>query len=250
MQFDHKSVIPALQELGVSGNHAIIYAETLKLGEATAGQLIEQTGIHRELVYRALQSLCDDRLLQKYIKHHRAVFAPVDPGVLITRMEQKQVLAQSVVSYLQAMKGQREGKVEVHMGLGGLQHVLDVILESLPDGGNYLITGASGEEYYTATREFFPRYRKAFGQKGITGKLLLYSNEPFHEQPNTQGELEVRRLPFGGTTLTPTVIAGDTLAIEILDQDHWENTVVITVENPRASQAFREQFMGLWKDAS
>lgn len=247
MELNHKSVISGLQEIGLPGHLAPIYLEIVRLGEATAGMLIEKTGIHRELVYRSLNALVEEGLAQTYTKRHRAYYTAADPSVLTQRIESKRALAESAERYLSSIRGQRENSVEVHMGIGGLQYMLEDILNTLPDGEEYLVLGASGQFFYEVTKDFYPALAKRFTKRSIGLRMLAYQGQEFSGIAALHEGFQVRLLPFAAETLAPTVIYGNKVAHEIFDTEDPEGTVVVIVENPRVAKASREQFNGLWK---
>lgn len=246
-QIQHSDVISQLQDLGFSAHEASIYMAILKNGEASAGVILDEVKLHREQVYRALKRLVDDGLLTHYIKRKRGYYSAVSPDILVKRMRAKTEIAESLQPYLNTLHLQRSQTIRINEGVDSFKMMFEDILSTLGEGSEYLVLGGSGEAFYEYTKDFYPRYAKKLRKKNISLRMVAYEGEDFGRQLEIQELLQVRILPSSYTVAAPTVIYGNKVAIEIFDYDNSENLAVITIENEKVADHYRQTFETLWQ---
>lgn len=245
-QIQHNDVIRQLQELGLSEHEASIYIAILKNGEASAGVILDEVKLHREQVYRALKRLVDDGLLTHYIKRKRSYYSAVSPDVLVKRMQAKTEIAESLQPYLSAMHLKRPQTIKVNEGLDSFRIMFEDILSTLDEGEEYFVLGGAGEAFYEHTKDFYPKYAKKLAKKRIALRMVAFEGEDFRRQFATQELLQVRMLPTSYKVAAPTAIYGDKVAIEIFDYDNPDNLAVITIENKKVAEHYRQTFETIW----
>lgn len=90
--------ISDLQKIGFSKNQAKVYLALFNIGKGKASEVIKETGLHRHLVYTALESLVSKKLIAQTevrgVKH----FAMLDPERLLQTIQIQETLAQQYVS--------------------------------------------------------------------------------------------------------------------------------------------------------
>lgn len=242
----HNDVIRQLQQLGLNENEAAIYLSVLRNGEASAGVILDDVKLHREQVYRALKRLVDDGLLTTYEKRKRAYYSAVDPSVLVNRTKAKIDIAESLQPYLKELHQKRPQTIRVNEGLDSFRQMFEDILSTLDKGGEYLVLGGAGEAFYEHTKGFYPMYAKKLRKKNITTRMIAYEGEDFARQLATQELLAIRILPYSYKVAAPTAIYSNRVAIEIFDYDNPDNLAVITIENEKVAEHYRQTFETLW----
>ena len=68
-----------LENLGLSKNESSVYVALLKIGLTSAKAILEETGLHRQLVYDALDSLIEKGLVSYIVQSNRKYFKAADP---------------------------------------------------------------------------------------------------------------------------------------------------------------------------
>jgi len=72
-----------LQTLGLTANQAQVYLTLARAGELKAGEVIKKTGLHRNLVYTALQELIEKKLVSSSKFKNVAVYKTLAPARLL-----------------------------------------------------------------------------------------------------------------------------------------------------------------------
>ena len=89
-----------LKHLGFSKNETKVYLALFDLGKCRAGQIIESTGLHRNLVYTSLDELVVKGLVAKVLKNGVATFFVNSPELLLSMVEEQKNIAQEIVDTL------------------------------------------------------------------------------------------------------------------------------------------------------
>ena len=87
-----------LQALGLSANQAQVYLILVRGGQSKAGAIIKKTGLHRNLVYTALEELLEKRLISKGSLKGIAAYKMLSPARILVEPQEKARLAQKVVA--------------------------------------------------------------------------------------------------------------------------------------------------------
>jgi sugar-specific transcriptional regulator TrmB len=82
-------LIKQLQGLGFSEKEAKVYVGLLELGEATALELSQKTGLNRATTYVTLESLGKRSLVNKITKHKKTVFGIEHPLQILDHLERE-----------------------------------------------------------------------------------------------------------------------------------------------------------------
>jgi len=240
----NNSVIQRLIELGLTFHEALIYVSVLKHGEASAGVVLDEVKLHREQVYRALKRLVDEGYLSQYEKRKRAYFTAVDPKVLVQRTKAKVALAEEVQPFLQQLRTTKPQIITVTEGVEALKLQLEDMLETIPEGGEFVNIGAVGQPYFELTKDFYPSYEKKFAKKNIHSRSIMYEGtEEWHRDQYSE-RFSVKRLPRPGGLPASTVVYGNKVGIDLLEQG---SIAVITIENEKVADSYRTTFETLWK---
>ena len=110
-----------LEKLGFSKNETKVYLALFDLGKVRAGDIIEHTGLHRHLVYLALDALAERGTVTKTIRNGVAEFVANDPKSLLDELEERKRVAEAVAI---ALREKREGvprEVTVYEGTEGIK---------------------------------------------------------------------------------------------------------------------------------
>ncbi len=240
----NNSVIQNLIELGLTYHEALIYVSVMEQGEASAGVVLDQVKLHREQVYRALKRLVDQGYLTTYEKRKRAYFSAVDPSILLQRTRAKVALAEEVMPYLQTLRTKKPQIITVTEGEDALKRQLDDMLETIPNGGEFLVLGGIGQHYYKVAEKFYGAFAKKCAKRHIKTRTIVYEGEEdtYPEVPY-QEEFSVKRIPHPGGVPQSTVIYGNKVGIDLVDPG---NIAVITIENEKVAAGYRQTFEALW----
>lgn len=243
---NNTSVINSLQEIGLSTHEALLYVEILKYGEASVGMLLDNIKLHREQAYRALKHMEALGLIRQFEKRKRAYFAVTDTDLLIDRVKEKVRLAEELQPLLKNMHQRSPHVVQVRNGVESFAALFADVLKTLQHDSEYLILGGQGQgfEQLEEVWPMYEKYVKIFAKRNISLRMIAFEGQDFTNQFQAQPLLEVRELPGEYVGPVATVIFGDKVALEVMDPD---NISIVTIENKKIADSYRQQFEALWK---
>src|SRR5262245_51752455 len=105
-----------LKILGLHDNEINVYLALLTLGKVRAAEVIRRSGLHRNLVYQALDSLCDRRLVTKSIEGGVFHFQTTDPEHLRDKLREQELTATRVIEELKERGRLSEQEITVYQG--------------------------------------------------------------------------------------------------------------------------------------
>ncbi len=232
----------ALRKLGLTEIEEKVYVTLLEEGPSLAGHISRKSGIHRRMVYDAVERLIKKGLVSYIIKNNRKLFEAVDPERLLQLVHEqeaaiKQTLPQLKLAYSLSKEKQETTFFKGHAG------VKSVFEDQIREGKELLILAAS-----PAACAMFPAYFHWFDerrkQKKIKARMLAASEHmgAFANVPLA----EVKHLPSLGSELTSTNIYGDKVAIIFW---HRDKPFVVLITQKEIADAYRSYFEQLWKIA-
>jgi sugar-specific transcriptional regulator TrmB len=241
----------ALISLGFHKNEADVYVAVLNLGLTKAGPIIQATGLHRMLVYNALETLINQGLLTELHKNNIKMFQAADPAALTDRTKKLDELAHSLIPELRDMQKDKQDVINVRTLIGreGFQTNLENIIESAtkqPVREMCIIGGAKDTQFYEVAGDWYPTYVQLLQKHGVKKRLLApesYSSvfkKKFLSEKNT--ELKTSR---GLSSPTYTRITKEMVSIEMYEPQ----VVIIQIRNAVVAQGYLDSFELLWKNS-
>lgn len=237
-------MIEQLEELGLSQHEALIYLSVLKHGESPAGVILDDVKLHREQVYRALKRLVDSGFLTSFEKRKRNYYFAIDPDVLVNQAKAKVAVAESLQPFLKELHQKKPQIIRVTEGEEAIRLQLEDIIETVGEGGEYLVLGGLGQGYYDAASKYINLFQKRLLKKGIKGRILAYEGSEYPKDASFGESVSVKRIKRPTDFPASTVIYGNKVGIDLLDP---QNTAIITIENEKVAESFRQTFEVLWR---
>lgn len=145
-----------LEGLGLSKNEASTYLALQQKGKTKAGELIKETGLHRNLVYQALDALAQKRLLTKSSMGTVALFQATDPMHLLDGIREQKLTAERIIDELKEKQKIVDQEITIYEGAEGLRAFSLKAAESLAPGKTLYVLGSGG-----------PRFGKAMGNAAL-----------------------------------------------------------------------------------
>lgn len=232
-----------LVDLGFSKNVIRVYLTLFELGKVRAGQLIDTTGLHRNIVYTALEELVRRGLVTKTLVQGVAAFVANDPVCLIDELEMKKMLALKVAEELRKQQANAPREIMVYEGVEGLKHVRNKALTSFEDSTLHIL-GGSAYSTLPELEQFWQIYNKKRLAKNIELKALYDRSTPADKLAwrNDLPLTEARYLPFG--TDSPIMIGfiEDMIDIVVGKKD----PVVFSIRSRDVAEGFKTYFEHFW----
>ncbi|MFH1211838.1 MAG: helix-turn-helix domain-containing protein [Candidatus Woesearchaeota archaeon] len=248
-------MLEILERSGLSKNEARVYIALLDSGLSSSKPIIKNTGLHRQLVYDALDSLIGKGLVSFVIQANRKHFKAADPKGFMDYFEKKQEEIdeqkqefQNILPQLAARKEQSSEKQEttVYSGNKGIKSLIDDMLNQKSE---ILTIGASeieAESFKYHLKFNLPKFHKFREQKKIPYKILF--SEELRQRAKELNKLkhaQAKVLPKEFTTNSSTNIYGDKVSIIM-----WGSSPFgILIKSKEISGSQRKHFAILWEAA-
>jgi predicted DNA-binding transcriptional regulator len=235
-----------LESLGLNKNEATVYLALHGLGKAKAGEVIKETGLHRNLVYQALEALAGRRLLTKSTTGSVALFSPTDPIHLLDGIREQELSAERIIKELKEKKKIVDQEITVYEGAEGMRSFSFKNAKALKSGEFIYVLGSGGPRFEEAMGErALKKYFDAIAKHG-GAKVLMYQPQQYSQKMYTFAQdlptFEFRVLPVNLTPAAGVVFTGSSVAFHLYE----DPIAVIEITNPHLVEAYKNYFDLLW----
>lgn len=237
--------VQKLQNLGLTHNEALTYIALLELGETKTGAIVKKTGLHRVLIYDALESLIKKGLASYVIKENIKYFQASDPNNLVSFLQEKEELAKSILPELDVLRTLSQSKqtVSIYEGVKGLKSAMNNMLKEIPVKGDHRVF-ASGNMAPTVGEYYF-HFQNEKKRKKILTKAIVDISFNIPENVMKATYAVIRRYPLGPFP-TDTWIYNDKVLIVIYTT---KPPIAILITSKETSDSYKTLFNGFWKQA-
>ena len=245
------SLVKDLEKLSLSRNEANVYLELLALGATNAGPLVKKTGLHRQLVYLALDRLEDAGLISVSVANNRKVFEAAPPSNLISLQAERERHARQLVPELVALEPKNQDRLAVQTFSGKREFFRCLATSAEVAARNdkvfRVIGGASSEAFYEALGDEYEDYVDMCDELELSKYLITSSRtaEEFKRRFANESRTILKLVDEGLSSPTYTRITPELVSLEI----YGENPTVIQIWNRAIASGYLEHFELLWKGA-
>ena len=241
----------SLIKIGLNANEAKVYIILLMKGSSSAGELIKESGFHRNIIYDNIEKLIDKGLVSYVLEGKKKIFRarPADSIVEMIEREQKALdekkhAASLVVEEISKMPLEQKNAQEatVFRGVNGIKALMKDTLEGIKE---YYVFGAPQSSIDIMTPSFWEIYNAKRERNGISIKMIF--NEELREwSKNIKSNVtKIKFLPKKFDSLTETLIYGDKVAIIV-----WsEKPLATQIHDKQIASSYKKYFDILWKEA-
>jgi sugar-specific transcriptional regulator TrmB len=239
----------SLLDLGLSRNAATIYLALLEVGQTSITKLQEQSNLHPQLIYNALDELERTHLASHVIERGKRIFQPASPTALLElQNERLGRLETALPSLLHKYAEHEQQSVFIFVGNADFQKARDRVLKSIGKGDTYYVINNGGKRFKQAMEGGYTKQEAERIKRGVHKKILDFADS-FSETGTPSGEAEAlseyRYLPSIEGGPTSTLFGGDYLRINV-----WSEPVLtILIKNPELVKSYRQYFDVLWAQA-
>lgn len=233
-----------LKQLGFNKNETRVYLALFELGKCKAGQIIEYTKLHRNLVYTSLEELLQKKIISKIEKNGIFLFEANNPKTIIEIIEEKKLIAEAATKELLKKQKTKPSDINVYEGLDGTRKVLNKSIEEANPGDTLYVMGASKFSNTEEMEKKWKTFHKNRIKKGI-GFKILYDKSTNKDIVNWRNNLpitEAKYFPFNIETPVRFRFINDLLDIGILGDD----PVTFTIRSKEAVNALKKYFDYFW----
>jgi predicted transcriptional regulator len=231
-------LISDLSELGIKDKEARVYIALLPHPEAGVSTLVRTTGLHQQFVYNALELLEQKGLAWHTVVRGRRKYTAGAPAKIRTMLEQKRVLADSVIARLATIGApDRLQDFEVNQGDAAFINQKFNLIENNIDGGYLDIIGGNAETFYNQvlTPEQAAEYERIRLRKKIPLRFIAADGQArfMEDAKNRLPLFDYRLLPqmdvgLVNIVVMPGVVSFDTYATPLLSYTVHSDIVAVS----------------------
>jgi DNA-binding transcriptional regulator GbsR (MarR family) len=241
----NETLLRDLEKIGLSRNVAKVYAVLIESQEMRAGEIVKKLGMHRHLVYTALDELESKKLISRTQKAGVARFTLLHPRHLLDEVKKTEQVAVHLIELVEQHKRKNTQEVIVYEGLDEILSVERRLYESISPTDTYCLLGL-GRIWFDGTvssQEIFElaaiQEARGFSIQAITNKLV--PGEHLYAQ-KTKGRSEFKEMPGVASKDTEIGILSDRIFIRI----YREPYTCIEIINTALAVDYRSYFDQLW----
>lgn len=229
-----------LLSLGFTQNQIKVYIALLQLGQTKVGPLLHKTGLHRNIVYRALNDLIKLRLANVINRRGINYYAAIDPGPILLEQKKKRNIAKNV---LRQIKDIQKISYSETLVLAGQQGILDLCEMVLKENTNTYVIGAVFNVMNSLDNEL-ERFKERAKKKDIKHYALAQAHT--RNEADFKMVEEIRFLPKSFPPTPHVIWTFGQVSSHIL----WEEPqTIFVIRNQKIAESYRQYFKLLWKKA-
>jgi len=237
-----------LQKLGFSKNVSNVYLTLFELGQARAGEIIKKVGIHRNLVYQALDKLEQKKLIAKTNTRGVATYKTLDPARLMNELREKEVLLHGIIEELETIQKPKSQEIVVREGIEELRKFELNIYNNMEKGETLYHLGLATNWHDTIGKKTYEKLieiqnEKQFFIRAIGGYI---QNEEEIYQTKTHGLTEFKIIPAITTRKNEITIFRDSIFIKLFVEPY----TIVEIKNAEIAESYKKYFNLLWEENS
>lgn len=237
--------IQILEDIGLTTAEIKIYLALLELGTATAGPIIEKSGLQSSVVHMTLNKLIDKGFVSFSKEGKRNHYQASNPKHVIQFIEEKKERFETILPELLLKQRHAVQKSEM-VTFRGVKGMRELLYELLEAGGSEHHTFGSAKESLMMGHGWWVGYHRKRSQKGIRAKLLFNESLKPWQAERKYPKAEVRYTKKGFEPLTETIIRHDRVGIII-----WtEKPIGILIHHKVVAESYEKFFQMMWEGSS
>jgi sugar-specific transcriptional regulator TrmB len=242
----------ALEAVGFSRTEALVYTKLLELGATTAGPLVRRAGLHRQLVYSALESLEEQGIVSHALRNGRKVFSAARPDTVLQRENERMRELELVMPFLQSLATGSPDPLHVDILRGRDQFIrrLMLIVDSAArsDGIIRAFAPVRDTDVYSFVGADYERYIDYCKKMKVRKHFIIPASASSSEYPKRllkERGTTVRFFESGLSLPTATIMTPEVISIDLFGRE----VVSIMIWNKTIAKSFLDHFRVMWKTA-
>lgn len=237
----NQKIIEGLTQAGLTNTETKVYFVLLELGESLAGTIANKANLYRKNVYDALNNLHKKGLVSFVIKSNRKHWKAIDPKKIVSIMNEKLDLVNSIIPEL-SEKFKTKIKTREIIYFEGLQGMKSFYDDMYKENKNIYVIGATGKAY-TRLKYFIHPWNKKMNKLRIHIYVLWNSDSINRGDFIRELKSKNKILPKNFLTPTQIFIYGDKSAIVM-----WSGEPLsILIKSKEVTEGFKKYFNFMWK---
>ena len=241
----------ALERIGLTKSEIAVYLALLRLGQTTAGPIVDESRVTRSKIYDILERLRQKGLVSTITRNQTKQFSAASPQALVDYLEKKEgdiardknaikiilpdLLLQQHVAHVKKT-------AEVFLGIRGMENAFAPLIASFTKEIPYYAFGAGSGENEKHTQRFFERLHKEREAKKVKS-VIIFNESARNKFPSQERSQFVEKRYLEQTTPAAINVYGDFVIIAILTKE----PITLVINNREAADSFKEYCKTMWK---
>ena len=242
-----------LEQIGLTKSEIKVYLALLRLGQTTAGPIVDEAKVTRSKIYDILERLKNKGLVSYIIKESTKYFSTADPHNLLEYLNKKE---QGIIKDKQAIKqilpelmlqqsmAKEEKIAEIFIGLKGMENAFNVLIERVNSKDTYYAFGAGKGEDPPKIQRFFERLHEKRIKKKVKSYIIFNEASRGLFQSQEKSKL-VEAKYLDHTTPAAINIYKDVMTISLF----LKEPITFLIRNKITADSFKEYFKVMWEIA-
>jgi len=241
----------ALEAIGLTESEIRVYLALLKLGETTAGPIVDEARVTRSKIYDILERLKNKGLVSHIIKESTKYFSAAEPSNILDyigdkerELEEKKKSIQKLLPNLESQYRStiESKKAEVFIGMRGMRNAFNILVNEFSSKENYYAFGAGKGEDVEKIQMFFSKLHRERVKSKVKAFIIFNESSRGLFKSQEKSKLVECRYLLESTPATINIYKDYTI-IAILTKD----PVTFLIKNKEVSDSFKEYFKIMWK---
>ncbi len=230
-----------LEQIGLTPNQATIYLALLTLGEASAQQIIKESGLHRSRVYDSLEMLSRKGIVSSVIRDFKHYFQAIDPDKLLEQMEEKKEALRQALPELKRLECVK--KEEIHASVyKGREGLKAIHVELLKENKDIFVLGAKGL-IFSEFPYFIPNLEREMKKRDVK-MICLFDNKEALYRARAYSFVHGKLLPPKSDSSGVVNICGTKVVTVLWKEKH---PTAFMIDNKDIAISYKKWFNLLWK---
>jgi|SRR3989344_3303652 len=245
--------IKPLEKIGLTESEIKVYLALLKLGQITAGPIVDEAKVTRSKIYDILERLKNKGLVSYLTKESTKYFSAADPKNILNYLEEKEKKIQEdkksikmIIPELllqQTLVGNNK-IAEIFIGIKGMENAFNALIAEFEPKEVYYAFGAGKGDNVKQIQLFFSRLHQHREKNRVSSKIIFNeSSRGLFKYQEESRLVEARYL--ASSTPAAINIYKDFTIIVILNNE----PITLLIRNKETADSFREYFKVMWETA-
>lgn len=239
-------ILNELQNLGLTDKEAKVYVALLRLGNASAYAIAEESGLKRPTTYVVLDELRKKGLVNKVPRAKKQIFIPRSPEEYFASLEERLLGAKRILPQLMAFAAGKKPKPKT-LFFEGLKKIKDIYSWQIKQikGGEISGFYAHAGEETPELKNFFWDLAEEFRRNDIhiRGIVPEHENLKSYREVDAQYGREFKILPFEKYS--------SNISIEITENHviffNFHDQQITLIENKDIAKTMKQIFELVWE---
>ena len=239
-----------LKKIGLTDSEIRVYLSLLKLGQTTAGPIVNEAKVTRSKIYDILERLKNKGLVSFITRESTKHFSASSPENILEYLnnkekeikEEKVSIEKMLPELLNQQRLANNKKLaEVFVGIKGMENAFNALVNEFDSSTPYYAFGAGKGENVGQIQLFFSRLHQKRIEKKVKAYIIFNeSSRGFFKSQEKSKFVEARYI----TQSTPAAINiyKDYTIIALLS----EEPITFLIKNSQISKSFIEYFKTIW----